>query len=85
MNETEFLDELIGVTGSIDHTGQVTARQFTWRGQAHSITGTGRQWESEAGRHILVETGGGDRFELQLSRADLCWHLVRAWHSIAVA
>jgi hypothetical protein len=84
MSETEFFDELIAVTSSIDQTGRVSPRHFTWRGQPHTIINAGRQWESEAGRHILVETGTGDRFELQLSREDLCWHLVRAWRMAAI-
>ena len=37
------------------------------------------QWETDDGRHVLVEAAGGTRFELQLTRTDLLWRLLRTW------
>ena len=82
--DTEFFDEAIGVTGSMTELGEVMVRQMTWRGQSYPVLGQGRQWADEAGRFVLVETAGGARFELQLSRATLTWRVRRVWQALGV-
>ena len=69
----------ISVTASINQSGQVTPTALTWQKNHYNIVTVGRQWDTENGRHILVETGGGDRFEILLARTDLRWYLKRAW------
>lgn len=77
----KIYDEPIDVTASIDIEGQITPRWFTWQGKSHTVVNVGRQWTSEEGRHVLVMTGDGSRFELQLSRQSLVWYLRRAWQA----
>ena len=80
MSEKIF-DEPIDVTASIDPEGRITPQRFTWQGKPHTVVSVGRQWTSEEGRHVLVMTGDGSRFELQLSRQSLVWYLRRAWQA----
>jgi hypothetical protein len=85
MTNVAYFDDVITVTAAISPDGQTSPKTFTWQGRHYSMTIVGRQWESEDGRHILVESAGGDRFELQLSRADLLWHLKRVWSGESLA
>jgi len=73
------LNDPIAVTATMDKQGFITPQNLIRQGKHHTVTGVGRQWESDEGRHILVETAGSDRFEILLSRADLRWYLRRAW------
>jgi hypothetical protein len=79
MSTTEFFEDPIKVTGSMDERGQATLQSFTWRGQRHTVVGIGRQWDDEAGRHLLVETADGAHLEVQLQREDLIWYVRRVW------
>lgn len=79
MAETAYFNDLITVTAAINETGETVPQSFTWRGRLYKLTAVGRQWETDESRHILVESAMGDRFELQLNRADLLWRLRRAW------
>jgi hypothetical protein len=79
MAETAFYNDLITVSASMDEAGQIAPHSFTWQGKLYKLTTVGRQWETDEGRHILVESATGDRFELQLAKADLLWRLRRAW------
>ncbi len=79
MTNTEFFDEPITVTGTIDNQGQASVQTFTWQAQQYPIVTMGRQWEDEAGRHLMVEAGDGTRFELLLRRRDLIWSVQRVW------
>jgi hypothetical protein len=82
IKETFFNDPVV-VTASIDHQGQTTPKTVTWQGRRYTLIVVGRQWDTDEGRHILVESATGERFELQLSRADLVWRLKRAWQGEA--
>jgi hypothetical protein len=84
MNE-KIYDEPIDVTASIDSKGQIAPQRFIWQGKPHTVVSVGRQWTSEEGRHVLVMTGDGSRFELQLSRQSLVWYLRRAWQAEILA
>ena len=79
MTQTKFFDEPIAVTASVDQAGQTTPVSLTWQGKDYALTVVGRQWDAEDGRHVLVESATGDRFEIQLSREDLLWRLKRSW------
>jgi hypothetical protein len=81
MTNPEFLDDPITATGTIDDQGQVSVQSFTWQEQQYPVVTMGRQWVDEAGRHLLVETAGGDRFELLLRRRDLIWSVQRVWRA----
>jgi len=79
MSNTEFYDDPVAVTATIDHHGNTNPTGFLWRGRSQTLVSVGRQWDTENGRHILVEASDGVRYELQLSRVDLIWRLKRAW------
>ena len=85
MTTSEFFNDIISVTAAIDSSGEITPKSFNWQGEAYIIISSGRQWESDEGRHILVEAANGSRFEIQLSRQDLLWYLKRAWRGDFVA
>lgn len=84
MTDIEYFNDPISVTGTTDTLGEVHPRQFDWRNQQYPIVSVGRQWETEEGRHILVEIANGDRFELQLDRAELRWRLTKAWRTLSM-
>ena len=79
MTIEQFPDKVATVTATIDQSGNTTPITLTLQGETHSIISVGRQWETEEGRHILIETAGGERYELQLSRISLVWRIKRAW------
>ena len=51
----------------------------------HAVPTPNLQRLAEEGRHVLVMTGDGSRFELQLSRQSLIWYLRRAWQAEILA
>ncbi len=75
----EFFNDPITLTTSMDDAGQISPQSLIWQGTRYILIAAGRQWDTDDGRHILVEAANGDRFELQLSRKDLLWYLRRAW------
>ena len=79
MASTHYFDDPVSVTASIDSKGRVTPSSLIWRGQEERIVSVGRQWETETGRHVLVEAATGNRYELQLCKADLIWRLKQNW------
>ncbi|GAB4440496.1 MAG: hypothetical protein Kow0031_22430 [Anaerolineae bacterium] len=79
MTDTKFVDILVGVTAFMDDQGRISPQQLVLRGQSVSIVSVGRQWQSESGRHVLVEAGDGARYELLLSQAELVWRIKRMW------
>ncbi len=81
MTNTEFFDDPISVTCSIDNQGHTTLQSLSWQGRQHTIVATGRQWEAEDGRHLMAEAADGTRFELQLQRQNLIWHVRRVWRA----
>ena len=79
MTRDKVLNDLITVTAVINPTGETVPTTLRWQERDYALIAIGRQWDSDEGRHILVETAGGERFEIQLSRTDLLWRLKRAW------
>jgi hypothetical protein len=79
MTDTEFFDEPIRATASVDAQGRITLQSLTWQEQRYPIVAVGRQWETEEGRHIMAEAADGTRFELQLRRENLIWYIRKVW------
>jgi hypothetical protein len=67
--------EAIDVTAEFDSQGRVTPLSFKWRDHLYTVTSTGRQWESEDERHVLVMTAGDRVFHLCFVRDKGCWYL----------
>jgi hypothetical protein len=82
MMAEEFFNDPITVTTSMDEAGHISPKSLIWQGTQYILTATGRQWDVDDGRHVLVEAANGDRFEIQLSRKDLLWYLRRAWRGL---
>lgn len=85
MSQPQFFNDPITVEALIDPQGMISPRRMEWQGRPYTVVTVGRQWSSDEGRHLLIETAGGDRFELQLSRQDLIWRLKRGWLVEAMA
>jgi hypothetical protein len=73
-----FTDEPVAVDVSFDAEGAVRPRRFIWNQAWRDVSDIGRQWEDEAGRHVLVMVGGRQTFEMLLERKSLIWRVVRA-------
>lgn len=85
MTNDTIINDPIAITVSMDENGRITPTRLTWRSRQYTLVGVGRQWESNEGRHILVEAAGGERFEIRLLRKDLRWYLHRVWQEDVVA
>jgi hypothetical protein len=79
MTNTEIYNDPIHINGTIDEQGHVTIRELNWEGQPYTIVAIGRQWDETDGRYVMAEAADGTRFELQLRREDLIWHVKRVW------
>ena len=82
---TEFLDDPIRVTCSIDEQGNTNLQNLTWDGTQYTILAIGRQWDDDDGRHVMAEAADTTRFELLLPREDLIWRIRKAWRVSAMA
>jgi hypothetical protein len=85
MTNEEFVDERVSVVAAMDGEGQMNPQRVTWQARKYRITSVGRQWDEEDGRHILVETVDGTRFELLLRREDFVWRIKRVWRTLVAA
>lgn len=79
MSDAKFMDTVVGVTAFIDEQGYLQPQQLVLQERPMTIVSVGRQWQSAGGRHVLIETSDGSRFELLLSRAELVWRIKRFW------
>jgi hypothetical protein len=79
MDDIWYGDEPAAVEARFLPEGAIRPTAFVWRGQRRSVTGLGRQWEEADGRHVLVTTTNGSRYELCLTSAQKSWRLRRAW------
>jgi hypothetical protein len=85
MNENpEFPNEPARVTAHFAAGGSVEPQVMQWRGRTWTIVALGRQWLADGNRHVLVETAGGARFELELRSDGLSWWVRRYWPAGAV-
>ena len=83
MINTEFFDDPVSVTVSVDAQGQTTFQSISWQEQRYPIVTVGRQWDDEDGRHVMAEAVDGTRFELQLRRENLIWYVRKVWRGQA--
>ena len=67
--------EPIEVVVRFNEKGEVTPLNFTWNLQSYQIVSTGRQWEAEDGRHILVMSAAERIFELIFLPLEGRWYL----------
>jgi hypothetical protein len=74
----KFTDEPTSIEVRFEADGTVHPRRFTWNQTQLQVSGVGRQWEDESGRHVLVMAEGHYTFELLLQRETLVWRVVRA-------
>jgi len=68
--------EAIEVTAEFDRKGRVTPLSFKWRDHLYTVTSTGRQWEAEDERHVLVMAAGDKVFHLCFVRDKGYWYLI---------
>ena len=73
------------VEARFDAEGKITLLSFTWRGSRLSVTGQGREWEAEDGRHFLVMTTGERIFELAYESKNNIWRVVKIPESKLIA
>lgn len=85
MIDIEFYDEPVTVIASTSAGGEIDLQSLTWQGIKYPIIATGRQWDEAEGRHVMAEASDGTRFELQLRRENLVWHVRRVWRTPLVA
>jgi hypothetical protein len=69
--------EAIEVTARFDSAGKITPVEFRWQGRVFPVDSTGRRWEDERGKHILVMIPGGRVYELIFEPQEGRWYLLR--------
>lgn len=79
MENVWYGDEPAAVEARFLADGEIRPTAFFWRGHRRSVTGLGRQWDEADGRHVLVTTEDGSRYELCLASDRKSWRLLRAW------
>ncbi len=70
-------DYVTEVEARFGEDGRITVRRFAWLRRQYVVTGQGRQWVAEDGRHVLVMTAGERVFELVYEEEAGLWRLVR--------
>ena len=61
---------------TFDRDGKPSIRYFTLLGKRVSVTGVGRTWIDDEGKHVLVMGPSNETYELLLRRSDLAWRVV---------
>lgn len=85
MNDVWLGEEPVAVEARFLPDGKIQPTAFTWRRRHWTVTGLGRQWDETDGRHVLVMTPDGSRFELCLIASQGSWRLLRAWQKMHLA
>jgi hypothetical protein len=85
MDNVWYGNEPVMVEAHLLAGGKVQPTAFNWRGRRWSVAGLGRQWDEADGRHVLVVTSDGSRFELCLATHARDWRLLRAWERAHLA
>jgi hypothetical protein len=83
--DTEFFDDPIRLTCSVDEQGEINVQSIIWQERSYTIVTVGRQWVDEAGRHAMIEGADRTRFEIELSRDDLLWRVKKVWRGPMMA
>jgi hypothetical protein len=69
--------EKIEITTRFNREGKLIPLEFTLGDDPIRILNTGRQWETEGGKHILVMDHQENTYHLYFDLADLCWYIIR--------
>ena len=67
--------EPVEVTVRFDTQGKAYPQQFVWGGRAYTVTSTGRCWQDQVGRHVLVMTVEAKTYELVFDPLEIRWYL----------
>ena len=67
--------DAIEVTARFDLQGDIHPISFTCQGKTYQITSTGRHWQDEQGKHILVMIPGERVVELVFDPTRGLWFL----------
>jgi len=67
--------EPIEITVRFNIEGQIEPLKFTWKGHNYLVTSTGRRWEDEQGKHILIMAPGDKVYEILFVPVDARWYL----------
>ncbi len=67
--------DAIDVTVQFNAQGEVTPLRFSWNGADYLVESTGRSWDDDEGRHVLVMTPGSRTYELILALPACRWFL----------
>jgi hypothetical protein len=78
-------DTITEVEARFGEDGRIAVRRFAWQRRQYVVTGQGRQWVAEDGRHLLVMTAGERVFELVYEAEMGLWRLVRGREERGVA
>ncbi len=69
--------EAVEVLARFDAQGNITPMNFTWNAHTYPIESTGRRWQDQHGRHILVMVPGERVFELLFKPQEGRWFLIK--------
>ena len=69
--------EKIEITTRFSRNGDLVPIDFIFEGETIPVLHTGRRWETEAGRHILVMDNREQTYHLFFQLSDLGWYLIR--------
>jgi hypothetical protein len=67
--------EPIGITIRFNIDGQIEPLRLTWRGHDYPVTSTGRRWDDEQGKHILIMVPGDKVYEILFVPEEVRWYL----------
>ena len=67
--------EAVEVSARWESADGFIPRKVTWREKIYQIESTGRNWEDEAGFHVLCMVGGGQVVELLFRLRPAGWLL----------
>ena len=72
--------EQIDITTRFSKDGKLIPLEFTVGIEKIDILNTGRQWDTDAGKHVLVMDAQENTYHLFFSLADMSWYLIRDIH-----
>jgi hypothetical protein len=65
----------VEVTARFDKQGRIHPLNFVWNGHSYQVTSVGRNWEDEAGFHVLVMAPVEKVYELVFAHSEGRWYL----------
>ncbi len=73
--EKKHLAEKVEVTAVFDKEGSLQPLSFTWNERRFEVSASGRRWEDELGKHVLVMDHADRVYELIFVPTESCWYL----------